>query len=240
MDGQVECDAGLMDGSTHNFAGVGTLSGVKNPIEVARSMLDTCNNGLLPGGRIPPMILAGEGARRWAIDHSISAIDPKELLTANSVSTFEQHMRILSSHLQSHHVDDDDRLPQNDGTIYWGHDTVGAVCIDVHGNVVAAVSSGGISLKYSGRIGEAALFGAGCWAHNSRDDNLGFGASLSGTGEQIMRTLLAKCMADNLRKQSVEEAFKQTMKTDFIDSPLLSSFEQKSVGVLLLTTEFGM
>jgi taspase (threonine aspartase 1) len=68
---------------------------------------------------------------------------------------------------------------------------VGAVCYDGAG-VYACVSSGGIAMKVPGRVGEAAVYGAGCWA--TRD----VGVSVSGTGEHVMKCMLARRAADEL------------------------------------------
>jgi hypothetical protein len=84
--------------------------------------------------------------------------------------------------------DDEDEDEDEDGGS-WTHDTVGAVAIDSKGNICAGVSSGGIHLKHPGRVGEAAQYGSGCWTVCSSSSR--FGCSLTGTGEQLMATLLA-------------------------------------------------
>ncbi|KAL6058031.1 taspase, threonine aspartase, 1 [Balamuthia mandrillaris] len=66
-------------------------------------------------------------------------------------------------------------------------DTVGAICVVGGAFTAAAVSSGGISLKHSGRVGEAAVYGSGCWAKDASSSNHGFACSVSGTGEDIIR-----------------------------------------------------
>jgi len=71
------------------------------------------------------------------------------------------------------------------------HDTVGAVAIDMYGNIAAATSTGGMTCKWQGRVGDTPIIGAGCYAHN----NLG-GISTTGTGEYIMRAMLAKEVAN--------------------------------------------
>eukprot|EP01112_Ceratiomyxa_fruticulosa_P022762 TRINITY_DN844_c0_g1_i5.p1 TRINITY_DN844_c0_g1~~TRINITY_DN844_c0_g1_i5.p1 ORF type:complete len:424 (-),score=111.63 TRINITY_DN844_c0_g1_i5:21-1292(-) len=76
-------------------------------------------------------------------------------------------------------------------------DTVGAICVDKNGVIVSAVSSGGILLKHSGRVGEAAMYGCGCWAEDF--PSCGVGCSVSGTGEFISLDLLAKGCCDIIK-----------------------------------------
>ena len=65
-------------------------------------------------------------------------------------------------------------------------DTVGAICVDSHGQVAAGVSSGGISLKFPGRVGQAASFGCGCWAENQPGpQSRGVACSTSGWGDML-------------------------------------------------------
>jgi len=78
-------------------------------------------------------------------------------------------------------------------------DTVGAVAWDTEGGMAAGVSSGGLLLKYPGRIGEAAVFGAGCWAQQSSEcASQGMACSVSGLGEHIIRYSLARSIGDEL------------------------------------------
>lgn len=85
-------------------------------------------------------------------------------------------------------------------------DTVGAICVDRLGNVASAVSSGGIILKQPGRVGQAAIYGCGCWAENDLDSGLAVGVSTSGCGEQLVKTLFARECADCLKYNVNEPA----------------------------------
>ncbi|KAK3093802.1 hypothetical protein FSP39_020409, partial [Pinctada imbricata] len=118
-------------------------------------------------------------------------------------------------------------------------DTVGAVAMDCHGNLAAGVSSGGISLKQPGRIGPAATYGAGCWAHNWKSDNQpGVAIATSGSGEQLMYTSLAKECARCLQNQ--EDAIKGMLsgiKDKFLDSEFLEKEDEKFAGVIALRQE---
>ncbi|KAG0276401.1 hypothetical protein BGZ97_010094, partial [Linnemannia gamsii] len=109
-------------------------------------------------------------------------------------------------------------------------DTVGAICIDSQGRVAAGVSSGGIAMKFPGRVSEAALFGAGCWAQNATEDTDGFACSLTGAGEQITKTLLARtCVETCLSHDDISEAAHQVLDR-FMKSPLLRVYPDKHAG----------
>ncbi|NXU51229.1 TASP1 aspartase, partial [Turnix velox] len=168
--GEIECDASIMDGKSLNFGAVGALSGIKNPVSVANRLLCEGQKGKLSAGRIPPCFLVGEGAYRWAVDHGIPACPPGIMATRFSLAAFKRNKRKLElaekvetdlihikKRRQSHEKENDS------GTL----DTVGAVVVDQEGNVAAAVSSGGLALKHPGRVGQAALYGCGCWAENT-------------------------------------------------------------------------
>ena len=73
-------------------------------------------------------------------------------------------------------------------------DTVGVVCLDKSGKVAASCSSGGIALKHSGRIGQAATYGSGVWAQNGLESSIS--VCTSGCGEHLIRTMLSKEISD--------------------------------------------
>jgi len=168
LDGKVECDAIVMDGRTLRAGAVCTLQRVKNPIRVARKILEHC----------PHMMLAGEGAERFAVENGIQLCDPLELVSESEREAWTKCK--LDRHAAAHHR---------------GHEqgTVGAVAIDKAGNLVAATSTGGTCCKLPGRVGDSPLIGCGCYA-----DSEAGGASCTGYGEAIMKIVMAKAAVDLL------------------------------------------
>ncbi|XP_056669858.1 threonine aspartase 1 isoform X12 [Monodelphis domestica] len=172
--GEIECDASIMDGKSLNFGAVGALSGIKNPVSVANRLLCEGQKGKLSAGRIPPCFLVGEGAYRWAVDHGIPSCSPGVMTTRFSLAAFKRNKRKLelaerveTDLIQLKKRRQSSEKENDSGTL----DTVGAVVVDQEGNVAAAVSSGGLALKHPGRVGQAALYGCGCWAENTGVQN---------------------------------------------------------------------
>jgi taspase (threonine aspartase 1) len=123
-------------------------------------------------------------------------------------------------------------------------DTVGVICRDRNGNVSAGVSSGGILLKRPGRVGEAAMFGCGCYALNlasqSNAAKESAACGVSGCGEHVMKTRLAeKCCSSAFlnssdgRKGGLYDSLRVTLQ-DFLDHPWLSHIPQRLCGLVVL------
>ncbi|KAK3596494.1 hypothetical protein CHS0354_007400 [Potamilus streckersoni] len=254
----VECDASIMDGQSLLHGAVGALSGIQNPICLARKLVNVQKQGTLLLGRIPPSFLVGTGAAMWAKENGISVISEDKLKSESAMKTFNDHKRRLERqgvkmlckkrktklHIHSNnpqkvldlsdtnkHADDNH---SEDSPVNGIQDTVGSICIDCHGNLAAGVSSGGISLKQPGRVGPAAVYGAGCWATNtSPNGRPGVAVVTSGTGEHLMRTLLAKSCAENLyREEDTHRAIEKTLTKDFLESGFLSGIAKKYGGIL--------
>ena len=173
LDGRVECDAIVMNGATLHAGAAATLRRVKNPIRAARAILEKC----------PHMMLVGEGAERFAVEHGIALCDPDEL-----ISEAEQEAWLKcrnDKHAAEHHR---------------GHEqgTVGAVALDKDANLFAATSTGGTCCKLPGRVGDSPLIGCGCYA-----DYEAGGVSCTGYGEAIMKIVMAKSAVDLLRQSPI-------------------------------------
>jgi len=173
LDGHVECDAIVMNGATLHAGAAATLQRIKNPIQVARKILENC----------PHMMLVAEGAERFAKEQGIKLCKPEELV---SEAEREAWMKCKTDkHAAEHHR---------------GHEqgTVGAVAIDRDGNLFAATSTGGTCCKLPGRVGDSPLIGCGCYA-----DSEAGGVSCTGYGEAIMKVVLAKTAVDLLRQRAI-------------------------------------
>jgi len=172
LDGRVECDAIVMDGRTLRSGAAATLQHVKNPIQLARKVLEHC----------PHMMLVAEGAERFAKEQGMQLCQREEL-----VSEAEQQAWMkckADKHAAAHHR---------------GHEqgTVGAVAFDCNGNLFAATSTGGTCCKLPGRVGDSPLVGCGCYA-----DSEAGGVSCTGYGEAIMKIVMAKTTVDLLRSRA--------------------------------------
>ncbi|KAF8348325.1 asparaginase [Amanita rubescens] len=233
LDGHVECDASIMDGRTSDFGSIGAVSGVKNPIRLARYVLEYSR---IPDklGRLAPMTVVSNGARDFVranfsrADFGVQTIHPDELVAPRARDDWMKWKERLATVSESTHTGDHNQM----AGLHDIQDTVGAVAWVEGDGAAAGVSSGGLLLKHSGRIGEAAVYGAGCWAQR------GMACSVSGAGEHITRTALAR---------SVGETFMMSEDADSHDilhhtlvekfwNPCKSRGElNPSAGVILLT-----
>jgi beta-aspartyl-peptidase (threonine type) len=173
FDGRVECDAIVMNGATLRAGAAATLQRIKNPIQLARKILEHC----------PHMMLVAEGAERFAKAQGIQLCKPEELVSEAEWEAWQKCKE--DTHAAEHHR---------------GHEqgTVGAVAIDANGNLFAATSTGGTCCKLPGRVGDSPLIGCGCYA-----DSEAGGVSCTGYGEAIMKVVLAKTAVDLLRQRTI-------------------------------------
>ena len=162
-----ELDACVMDGYSLRAGAVAGVSRLRNPVLAARLVME----------RSPHVLLVGEGAENFAFAEGMEPVSP-ELF-----STPERYEQLLAARAEGQTVLDHGGAPL-DETKKMG--TVGAVALDKQGNLAAATSTGGMTNKLPGRVGDSPLPGAGCYANNAS-----VAVSCTGTGEVFIRTLAA-------------------------------------------------
>jgi beta-aspartyl-peptidase (threonine type) len=182
QDGRVQLDAMIMDGATLDAGAVGATETVRNPIRVARAILAT-----------PQVFYVGGGADRFAVEHGFEPIDNADLVVPRERRRFEEAQAMAGA---GRSVDPDVAA---DGVI--AHDTVGAVALDVDGNLAAGTSTGGILFKPAGRVGDSSILGSGGYA-----DNESAAVSCTGEGEAIMRLVLGKWAIDRVAEGATPQA----------------------------------
>lgn len=151
---EVELDAAYMDGDTFDIGAVAAIKDFANPVSIARRLsIEKVNN-----------MLVGEGAEKFA--HK-EGFERKNMLTDRA--KIHYHNRVKEVHEQ-------EIKP------YSGHDTVGMVCLDMHGKMTVATSTSGLFMKKKGRVGDSPISGSGFYV----DSKVG-GASATGLGEDLMK-----------------------------------------------------
>lgn len=171
QSGQVEMDALLMDGSSLRSGSVAALRHIRNPIKVARRLMDTTRFSMI----------AGDGALRFALANGFEECSEEDLLVGRELEDYRTFLRTGVLRTREEFSGE-------------SHDTVGACALDTAGHVACATSTGGTRRKIAGRVGDSPIVGAGGYA----DDRTG-AASSTGWGEKIMAVVLAKTALDMLR-----------------------------------------
>ncbi|MBN4667520.1 isoaspartyl peptidase/L-asparaginase [Pandoraea nosoerga] len=168
-EGTHELDAAIMDGATLDAGAIACVHRVRNPILAARAVLE----------RSPHVLLVGEGAEAFAAAHGAALVDPAYFYTQ---ARYAQWQRALSEAAVALDHDFPLKKAPIDPDTKFG--TVGAVACDVGGHVAAATSTGGMTNKAVGRVGDSPLIGAGCYANDATA-----AVSATGTGEAFIRTV---------------------------------------------------
>ena len=161
-----ELDACVMDGNSLKAGAVAGVSHLRNPILAARLVME----------QSPHVLMTGAGAEQFAAENGM------ERVPAETFSTPERYQQLLDA--RSAGITQLDHAAPLDERTKMG--TVGAVALDKAGNLAAATSTGGMTNKLPGRVGDSPLPGAGCYANNAN-----VAVSCTGTGEVFIRTLAA-------------------------------------------------
>jgi beta-aspartyl-peptidase (threonine type) len=168
FDGHIELDAAIMDGRTRAAGAVAGVQTTRAPISLARAVME----------HSPHILLSFEGADGFAREHGLEQVDNRWFAT-------DERRRQLDELLA--HGDDG-----FDADVKYG--TIGAVAVDTHGHVASATSTGGLTAKRWGRIGDSPLIGAGTYA-----DDRSAAVSATGSGEFFIRAAAAHELGARIR-----------------------------------------
>jgi len=166
--GTNELDASIMDGATLKAGAVASVKNVRNPISLARLVME----------RSPHVMLVGAGAETFAKENGVELVDQKYFFTQERWDSLQ---KIKEAAKQGGEVEKESIVSDQDR-----HGTVGAVALDQNGNLAAATSTGGTTNKRPGRIGDSPIIGAGTYASNAT-----CAVSGTGDGEYFIRAAVA-------------------------------------------------
>ena len=160
--GDAELDAAIMDGSGPHAGAVAAVHHVKNPIELARLVME----------QSPHVLLVGDGAEEFALEHGVVLVPRTYFRTERRERELEEARKAEAAKAKAAGI--------------TASGTVGAVALDRAGNLAAATSTGGLTNKHLGRVGDSPLIGAGTYANNAT-----CAVSGTGDGEYFIRQVLA-------------------------------------------------
>lgn len=178
-EGKNELDASIMDGSTLMAGAVAGLTHIKNPITLARLVMQKSEH----------VMMIGNGAEQFAREMNVEFVDSSYFFTEKS----------WNSYLKAKEADESNKKKEKDAKM----GTVGCVALDKYGNLAAGTSTGGRTYKKYGRVGDVPVIGAGTYANNKT-----CAISCTGHGEFFIRNVVAHSISDlmDYRRLSLMEA----------------------------------
>ncbi|MEM7082396.1 MAG: isoaspartyl peptidase/L-asparaginase [Pseudomonadota bacterium] len=191
-----ELDASIMDGFTLNAGAVAGVKQIRNPILLARAVMD----------RSPHVLLSGEGAEHFAREHNLEFVSPSFFDTERRRKQLDERLLREQATL---------REPMSGrmdpSTSYFG--TVGVVALDKQGRLAAGTSTGGMTAKRYGRVGDSPVIGAGTYANGE------CGVSSTGHGEFFIRHVVAYTICARMAFQSVtlEQAANTVIMSELVE-----------------------
>ncbi|MDM9632164.1 isoaspartyl peptidase/L-asparaginase family protein [Robiginitalea aurantiaca] len=191
-DGTHEMDAAIMEGSALNAGAVSLISGIENPVVLARDVMEKSDH----------VFLAGEGAMKFARSLNYKLKDEAYFFDQFRYDQWKE-LKGTDAFQLDHSVKKDSKFG-----------TVGAVACDIHGNLAAATSTGGMTNKRFGRIGDSPILGAGNYANNKT-----CAVSCTGSGEFFIRGVAAydvSCLME-YRGLSLEAATNEVIQKRLLE-----------------------
>jgi beta-aspartyl-peptidase (threonine type) len=204
-DGTVELDASIMDGRTMKAGGIAAARHIKNPISMARIVLE----------KTPHVLVAGEGVTALAQEMGVPWVPESYFYTEEKWNELNERMnlKVPFGTPFPRGTTPKENPPQEDpeNVKLWG--TVGAVALDAQGNLAAGTSTGGRISKRPGRVGDSPIIGASTYANNNI-----VAVSTTGLGEKHMVLLTSKEIASLMayKGMSVRDAAEYALKTELV------------------------
>lgn len=194
-EGKNEMDAAIMNGKTLAAGSVASVTVIRNPITAARAVMEKSQH----------VMLTGPGAEKFAKEAGLEIVDPSYFYTEERWKALQKVKAADENKTQLDHDGDTthktSRLGIENKDNKFG--TVGAVALDKQGNLAAATSTGGMTNKKYGRVGDAPIIGAGTYANNAT-----CAISCTGWGEFFIRLCVAKTVSDLMeyKNETVQQA----------------------------------
>ena len=206
-----ELDASIMDGRTKSCGAVAGVSHVKNPISLARLVMTETRH----------VLLSGSGAEEFAKQQSVEWVDPSYFDTPASLKSWQRYRdRMEKKNTKKVGSTQSAEPLTNDQSEAWNIGTVGCTALDTHGNLAAGTSTGGMTFKKFGRVGDSPIVGAGTYA-----DNETCAVSSTGTGEEYIRNAVAYDVAAQLK-------YKNAALTEAINDNLTRRLKKGDGGLI--------
>ena len=190
-DGRIELDAAIMNGKTLQAGAIAGVTTIRNPVTAARAVMEKSEH----------VMMIGKGAERFAEQQGVTLVDPSYFYTEERWKSLERARKQDSLKSATERKQTSNILQAGSNDYKYG--TVGAVALDKQGNLAAATSTGGMTNKKFGRVGDVPVIGAGTYANNAT-----CAVSCTGWGEFFIRLVMAKTVSDMMEfgKMSLQDA----------------------------------